>query len=200
MKHFYMVAKKGNQSIWVVDQPTSYGEWDFELFGGKSAADLPGPVVTASNCGAPFAIAALAVAASLIMEAPASASESLAEPAPKKDPAMESAKRRAPVAKPVVVNGVRYEQMRRAKDHGYTQGGGVIAAVEAKTDKLLWSVQLYKTTYDPSEEQDAQEIYVKELALDKSGQALLASDERKRVWSIDLATHAVTQVSGPEPR
>jgi hypothetical protein len=36
-----MVAKKGNQSIWVVDQPTSYGEWDFELFGGKSAADLP---------------------------------------------------------------------------------------------------------------------------------------------------------------
>ncbi len=57
-----------------------------------------------------------------------------------------------------------------------------------------------QTTYDPSEEQDAQEIYVKELALDKSGQALLASDERKRVWSIDLATHAVTQVSGPEPR
>jgi hypothetical protein len=155
--------------------------------------------VTASNRGAPFAIAALAIAASLLMEAPTSAGESLAGPAPKKEHAMESAKRRAPVAKPVVANGVRYEQMRRAKDHGYTQGGGVIAAVEDKTDKILWSVQLYKTTYDPSEEQDAQEVYVKELALDKSGQALLASDERKRLWSVDLATHVVTQVSGPEP-
>ena len=41
MKHFYMVAKKGNQSIWVVDQPKSYGEWDYELFDGKSAVDLP---------------------------------------------------------------------------------------------------------------------------------------------------------------
>ena len=41
MKHFYMVAKKGSQSVWVVDQPKSYGEWDFELFSGKSAVDLP---------------------------------------------------------------------------------------------------------------------------------------------------------------
>ena len=41
MKHFYMVAKKGNQSVWVVDQPKRYGEWDFALFDGKSAVDLP---------------------------------------------------------------------------------------------------------------------------------------------------------------
>lgn len=109
---------------------------------------------------------------------------------------MESAKRRAPVAKPVVAKGIRYEQMRRAKDHGYTQSGGVIAAVDEKTDKVLWSVQLYKTEVDPAEELDAQEVYVKELALDKSGHSLLATDERGRVWGVDLATHAVTQVSG----
>ena len=41
MKHFYMVSKKGGQSVWVVDQPRTYGEWDFELFSGKSAVDLP---------------------------------------------------------------------------------------------------------------------------------------------------------------
>jgi hypothetical protein len=41
MKHFYMVGKKGSQSIWVVDQPRSYGGWDYELFSGKSAIDLP---------------------------------------------------------------------------------------------------------------------------------------------------------------
>ncbi len=111
---------------------------------------------------------------------------------------MESAKRRAPApVKPVIVKGVRYEQMRRAKDHGFTQSGGVIAAVEDKTDKILWTVQLYKTEYDAAEEQDVQEVYVKALALDKSGHALLATDERGRVWSVDLATHAVTPASAP---
>ena len=40
MKHFYLVAKKGNQSIWVVDQPKSYGQWNFDLFNGKHADDL----------------------------------------------------------------------------------------------------------------------------------------------------------------
>jgi hypothetical protein len=109
-----------------------------------------------------------------------------------KEHAMESAKRRTPVVKPVVVKGVRYEQMRRAKDHGFTQSGGVIAAVEDKTDKILWCVQLYKTEYDAAQEQDVQEVYVKELALDESGHALLATDERQRVWSIDLSTHVVT--------
>ena len=150
--------------------------------------------MNASIRGAAFAVAALV----LTIEAPASASESLAASAPPKEHPMESAKRRAPApVKPVIVKGVRYEQMRRAKDHGFTQSGGVIAAVEDKTDKILWTVQLYKTEYDAAEEQDVQEVYVKALALDKSGHALLATDERGRVWSVDLATHAVTPASAP---
>lgn len=139
--------------------------------------------------------AALAVAALLVIDVPSAASESSAAPETHKEHAMESAKRRAPTpVKPVVAKGVRYEQMRRAKDLGFTQSGGIIAAIEDKTDKVLWTVQLYTIAYDPAEEQDAQEVYVKELALDKSGRALLATDERRRVWSVDLATHAVTPV------
>ena len=84
--------------------------------------------------------------------------------------------------------------MRRARDHGFTQSGGVIAAVEDKTDKVLWTLPLYTTEYDATEEQDMQEVDVKELSLDKSGHALLATDERKRVWSADPAKHAVTHV------
>ena len=140
------------------------------------------------------ALFAMAVTACLGATTPTPDSPPPASPATTKEHPMESAKRRAPVAKPVVAKGIRYEQMRRAKDHGFTQSGGVIAAVDEKTDKLLWSVQLYKTEYDTAEEQDAQEVYVKQLALDKSGHALLATDERQRVWSIDLGTHAVTQV------
>lgn len=40
MRHFYLVARKGNQCIWVVDQPRAYGKWDYDLFAGKSAVDL----------------------------------------------------------------------------------------------------------------------------------------------------------------
>lgn len=152
-------------------------------------------MITAARRSA-SALAAMALTACLGVSTPTPASESLAAPASTKEHPMESAKRRAPTAKPVVAKGVRYEQMRRAKHHGFTQGGGVIAAVDEKSDKILWSVQLYKTEVDPAEELDAQEVYVKELALDKSGHALLATDERQRVWSVDLATHAVTQVSG----
>ena len=155
--------------------------------------------MSAARRHASSSIGALAVAAGLVAPLTAAASESLAEPLPNKEHAMESAKRRAPVAKPVVAKGIRYEQMRRPEEHGFTQSGGVIAAVDAKTDKILWCVQLYKTAFDSAEEKDAQEVYVKELALDKSGHALLATDERKRVWSVDLATHAVTQVGGPTP-
>ncbi|MCP4117533.1 MAG: hypothetical protein GY737_19485 [Desulfobacteraceae bacterium] len=35
MNHFYLVAKKGNQSIWVVDSPKAYGKWSYDLFMGK---------------------------------------------------------------------------------------------------------------------------------------------------------------------
>lgn len=40
MQHFYLVQKKGNQCIWVVDCPQSYGKWTYDLFSGKSIEDL----------------------------------------------------------------------------------------------------------------------------------------------------------------
>ena len=144
----------------------------------------------------PSVLAALAAAGCVAAAPSLEASEPLAEPAPTKEHPMESAKRRAPAAKPIVVKGVRYEQMRRAKDNGFAQRGGVIAAIDEKTGETLWSVQLYQTVFDPGEEHDAQEVYVRQMALAKSGHALLATDERQRVWSVDLATHAVTQVEG----
>lgn len=48
LKHFYLVAKKGNQSIWVVDQPKSLGKWNYDLFSGKSAEELT-PLLASGN-------------------------------------------------------------------------------------------------------------------------------------------------------
>jgi hypothetical protein len=108
-----------------------------------------------------------------------------------KERPMESAKRRVPVVKPVVVQGVRYEPLHRPDEHGFTQSGGVLAAIDDKTGKYLWGVQLYTTSFDAAEERDVQEVYIKELAHDKARHAIRVTDERKRVWSVDLATHVV---------
>ena len=105
---------------------------------------------------------------------------------------MESAKRRAPSAKPVIHLGVKYEQMRRPTEHGFTQSGGVIAAIDTVSDKQLWAVQLYETKFDVSEERDAQEVYVSELKIDAKAKALIATDERKRRWMIKLDDHTVS--------
>jgi hypothetical protein len=104
----------------------------------------------------------------------------------------ESAKRRAPTAKPVVHQGVRYEQLRRPDEHGFKQGGGVIGAVDVATGKLLWAVQLYETPFDPKEERDVQEVYVSQLKLDAKTGVLLAIDERKRQWRLRLSDRSVS--------
>lgn len=40
MQHFYLVAIKGSQSIWVVDSPQSYTKWTYDYLGGKPLTDL----------------------------------------------------------------------------------------------------------------------------------------------------------------
>lgn len=110
---------------------------------------------------------------------------------------MESAKRRAPSAKPVTHLGIKYEQMRRPTEHGFTQSGGVIAAIDTATEKQLWAVQLYETKFDSAEERDAQEVYVSELKIDTKAQALIATDERKRRWMIKLSDHTVSLMPAP---
>lgn len=106
----------------------------------------------------------------------------------------ESAKRRAPSAKPVMHKGIRYEQLRRPDEHGFKQGGGVIGAIDIASGKLLWAVQLYETTFDPQEERDAQEVYISKLTLDDKAGVLRAVDERKRCWQLRLSDRTVTEV------
>jgi len=40
VKHFYLVCKKGNQSLWVVDSPASYSKWSYGQFKGLSKTAL----------------------------------------------------------------------------------------------------------------------------------------------------------------
>ena len=114
---------------------------------------------------------------------------------------MESAKRRAPQAKPVVHKGVRYEQMRDPRSQGFKQPGGIVAAIDVESGKQLWAVQVYSVTYEPNEERDAQEVYIEELRVDAKADALLVKDERGRRYTISLKDRSVKALAaGSKPR
>lgn len=40
MRHFYLVEKKGGQSVWVLDPPSAYASWPYDRFAGKGLTDL----------------------------------------------------------------------------------------------------------------------------------------------------------------
>jgi len=42
MAHFYFVQRKGNQCVWVVDQPKAFTKWGYDLLAGKSSAEAKG--------------------------------------------------------------------------------------------------------------------------------------------------------------
>ena len=74
-----------------------------------------------------------------------------------------------------------------------TQNGGVVEARDPKTKKLLWQVQIYKTEYKALEK-DVQDVFIKSLSLDKVHNLLIMSDEKSRVFVLNLSTKKVTQI------
>lgn len=40
LQHFYLIAKKGGQHLWVVDNPKTYSAWPYDHLAGKSEREL----------------------------------------------------------------------------------------------------------------------------------------------------------------
>jgi hypothetical protein len=109
----------------------------------------------------------------------------------KKGIPMKSAKRRVPEPEPVVHNGVRYEVEFGGKRRGFPHRGGVIAAVDEATGQVRWTVVVYRVTFNPNKEEDAQEVFITDLALSDDRRHLLVTNEENRRFSVDLTSHAV---------
>ena len=105
------------------------------------------------------------------------------------------AKRKAPAEVPAIKTA---EAIYSVPHFGFRNGtgdnGGVIHAHHPKTKKLLWSIQVYKTIYKNNLEGDVQDVFIKSLSYDGDHNLLIMSDERSRVFVINLATKRVTQV------
>lgn len=136
-------------------------------------------------------IVLVAVAAATVATALPASSDALKPPRAGEESSMESAKRGpAPKVAPVDAGGVRYEVLLGTRaSHG--QEGGVVRAFEIRSGKELWTRRVYDTVYDANEEQDVQDVFIKSMVLDKSGEALLIENERGRRFRMNLSDCAV---------
>ena len=104
------------------------------------------------------------------------------------------AKRAAPEdVPPIVTEEVIYSVPHFPKGDR-DQNGGVVEARDPKTKALLWQVQVYKTGYDEGLEKDVQDVFIKSLSLDKAHNLLIMSDEKSRVFVLNLTTKKVTRI------
>lgn len=110
----------------------------------------------------------------------------------KKESPMESLKRRVPKPAPVTLDGTRYEVLPGARTRGFSQSGGVIAAFDELTGRELWTLVVYPVVFETAEEEDAQEIFITNLAISPDHEHLLVENERGKHFEVDLADHAVT--------
>jgi hypothetical protein len=111
----------------------------------------------------------------------------------REEASMESAKRRVPKVEPVTAGKTRYEALRAARARGFNQNGGVIVAIDTKTSKELWTLQVYETHYDPNEEADVQDVFIIKLKLADKGKTLIVEDENGKTYSVDTEKHRVLE-------
>ncbi len=74
------------------------------------------------------------------------------------------------------------------------QNGGEVQARDPRTNALLWQVQVYTTKYDEGLEKDVQDVFIKTLSLDKIHNLLILSDEKSRVFVLNLTNKKVTRI------
>ncbi|RZL00009.1 MAG: hypothetical protein EOP36_17315 [Rubrivivax sp.] len=108
----------------------------------------------------------------------------------------QAAKRAAPpVVQPVETKGLRIEAVHWGRDRGLGQNGGYIEALDKRTGQSVWLLQVYKVKQDPRLEQDAQDRFIRRLALTLGGTHLFVVDKRGQCFKVDLATHQVAKAA-----
>ncbi|MBN7818488.1 hypothetical protein [Bowmanella yangjiangensis] len=96
------------------------------------------------------------------------------------------------VVEPIVVDGIRYEQVKNGLMAGFEQMGGLLAAFEQ--DQRLWVIKVYENQRDPAREGDVQDVFFKSMTLEADGLHLRIENERGRVFRVNRETRQVTEL------
>jgi hypothetical protein len=87
---------------------------------------------------------------------------------------------------PVVYKGIRYSA---PNDDGRR---GHVVATDAKTGKTLYDIVVFRTGIDPALEEDVQWVFIKGMKIEEG--RLMVTDEKGRVYAVDLKTREVKLV------
>jgi hypothetical protein len=99
-----------------------------------------------------------------------------------------------PIVSPIVTPHTIYSAVSTGVEKGQEIRGGFIEARHSKHRKLLWKTKIYQTDYDLKLERDVQDIFIKTLTHEKSHNLLVMSDEKGRVFVLDLKSQKFTQI------
>ena len=106
------------------------------------------------------------------------------------------AKRSAPSeVKSVIHEGVKYVAVHfPGLISEEKQNGGYIEARDAKTDKKLWGLMVYKIQYNRKLESDVQDIFITSLLVDKKANKLIIKNELDYTYHVNLITKKAIHV------
>jgi hypothetical protein len=109
-------------------------------------------------------------------------------------PPMPNASRQAPPkVPPLVIEGIRYEQVLNAEQLGLSSRTGVLAAYQDSTGEFLWHLQVYHIPRGPNLEQDVQDVFFTRMERLSEGLKLLIENERADQFEVDLEVRRVKQ-------
>ena len=84
---------------------------------------------------------------------------------------------------PVVFQGIRYTAPNDDGRRAY------VRAADAVTGKILYDIVIFRAAIDPALEEDVQWVFIKGMKIEDG--SLVVTDERGRVYAVDLKTRAV---------
>lgn len=96
---------------------------------------------------------------------------------------------------PAISNATTRFQALLGARRRFGQSGGVVQAIDIASGEELWALKIYLQEYDPTEERDYQEVYIKSMNFDDHGRQLILEDERRRRYALDLDSKQVSQIA-----
>lgn len=103
-----------------------------------------------------------------------------------------------PTVAPVTHAGVRYEQDMQSYDHGGTQPGGYLVAVDAATGKRLWMLKVYEIPPSGDPGLSSPGRYFSSMQLVPGRDELVIENEVGGRYLVDLKQRTSTWLSGPD--
>lgn len=97
----------------------------------------------------------------------------------------------APAVDPVVVDEIRYEQIKNGFLAGFDQMGGYLAAYSEATGEQLWTLKIYDNKRDSLKEGDVQDVFFNSMTLQDDG-TLLIENERGARFAVSVTDKTVT--------